>query len=100
MGLDSELSSADMDAYTDFIMTVRYPANPYRNLDNSMPNSIAVPNQNGSGTANGNPNTGRSLYINNFLDAGAFTCNNCHALPTGTNNQLFNGNLEGESQET
>jgi hypothetical protein len=89
-----------MDAFTDFIMTVNYPPNPYRNLDDTMPASLTVPSQSGGGaTATGNPNTGRDLFINTNLDGGVFTCNTCHALPVGTTTNLFNGNLENETQD-
>ena len=99
MGRGSQLSSADMDAYTDFIMTVRLPPNPFRNLDDSLPSSIPVPLQTGGGGMGpGNPQTGANIYVNLSLD-GPFSCNNCHVLPTGTTNNLFNGNAEGESQD-
>ncbi len=94
------LAVGDMQAYTDFIETVKYPPNPFRNADNTMPNAITVPSQNGGGqTATGNPNNGANVYVNQLLDAGVFSCNTCHALPTGTTNNLFNGNLDGESQD-
>jgi hypothetical protein len=89
-----------MDAYTAFIETVNFPPNPFRNLDNTMPTNITVPNQTGGGaTVNGNPTNGQNAFTTPLLDAGALSCNNCHALPTGTNNQLFNGNSEGEAQD-
>jgi YVTN family beta-propeller protein len=94
------LSTAEMNAYTEFIETVHFPPNPFRNLNNTMPVSITVPNQTGGGaTIGANPNNGQSHFINLLLDAGALSCNQCHALPTGTNNLLFNGNAEGESQD-
>lgn len=94
------LTQSDMDAYTAFIETVNFPPNPFRNLDNSLPTSIPVPSQNGGGqTASGNPQQGSSDYSAKLLDAGFFSCNNCHTLPTGSNNLLFNGGLEGETQD-
>lgn len=94
------LSNSDMNAYTAFIETVNFPPNPFRNLDNTMPSAITVPNQTGGGgTANGNPINGQNVYVNQLLDASALSCNNCHSLPTGTNNQMFNGNAEGETQD-
>jgi hypothetical protein len=89
-----------MNAYTDFIMTVNFPPNPFRNLDNSMPASLTVPAQTGGGaTATGNPNTGQNLFLNTNLDGNVFTCNLCHAMPTGTTTNLFNGQLENETQD-
>lgn len=100
MGRSTQIAAADMDAFTDFIMTVKFPPNPFRNLDNSMPTALTVPSQNGGGaTANGNPNNGQTAFNVPNLDGGAFTCNLCHLLPTGTTNNLFNGQLEGESQD-
>jgi hypothetical protein len=87
-----------MDDYTDFIMTVRFPPNPFRLPNDTMPNSITVPEQTG-GTTLGFPNAGQTAFINDPLDLGVFTCNQCHSLPTGTTTNLFNGNAEGESQD-
>jgi len=99
MGRATELPTADMDAFDAFIKTVRYPPNPYRNLDDSLPTSITVPDQaTGTWSATGNPAAAATSFVNDTLD-GPFSCNNCHALPTGTNTQLFNGNAEGESQD-
>jgi len=79
---------------------VKFPPNPFRNLDDTMPNPIVVPSQSGGGaTANGDPNNGRTIFSNNLLDANAFSCNTCHLLPAGTTTNLFNGNAEGESQD-
>lgn len=36
LGGETQLAPEDMDAYTDFIMTVRYPSAPYRNRDNTF----------------------------------------------------------------
>jgi YVTN family beta-propeller protein len=100
MGRSSQLSTADVNAYTDFIMTVNFPPNPFRNLDNSLPASLTVPSQSGGGaTATGNPVNGANIFSNQNLDGGAFSCAVCHALPTGTTTNLFNGQLEQESQD-
>jgi YVTN family beta-propeller protein len=100
MGMGAQLSSADMDAYTSFIQTVQFPPNPFRNADNTMPTSITVPAQTGGGaTATGNPNNGQTAFTGSNLDAGVFSCNLCHLLPTGTTTNLFNGANEGESQD-
>jgi hypothetical protein len=72
---DAELSSAEMDAFTDFIMTVVYPPNPNRGLDDTLSAAAA---------------SGLSEYMSVNRDAGGFTCNQCHALPTGTNGRFIN----------
>jgi YVTN family beta-propeller protein len=99
MGTGGQLSGSDMDAYTAFIETVRFPPNPFRNLDDTMPLSMQVPNQTGVGTAAADPNAGSNDFINLQLDAGVLACNTCHTLPTGADRQLFNGAQEGESQD-
>src|SRR5207248_2319588 len=70
------------------------------NPEGTMPTAITVPSQSGGGaTATGNPNNGASAFSNLLLDANAFSCARCHALPEGASRALFNGNLEGESQD-
>jgi YVTN family beta-propeller protein len=100
LGRGTPPTTAEMNAFTAFIMTVRFPPNPFRNLDDTMPASLTVPSQSGGGaTATGNPNTGLNLFVNSNLDANVFTCNTCHALPTGTTTNLFNGQAEQETQD-
>ena len=100
MGRGGPILASEMQAYTDFIMTVHFPPNPFRNLDDTMPNAITVPSQSGGGaTATGNPNNGADAFSNLLLDSNVFSCARCHALPEGTSRALFNGNAEGESQD-
>jgi hypothetical protein len=82
-------------------MTVKFPPNPFRLLNNTAPTSILVPDNVPpiGAPVSANASTGASTYTTQAFDAGFFTCNNCHALPTGSNNLLFNGNAEGESQD-
>lgn len=54
----SQLSEEDMQAYTDFMLTVVYPPNDYRTRDNQFKNPAADP--------------GRALYVN--------ACDRCHML--------------------
>ena len=64
LGRETELTPAQMQAYTDFILQVTPPPNPIRNLDDSLtPSQLA----------------GRNFYFNTGVDAG-LTCNQCHAL--------------------
>ena len=79
LGAGSQLSAADMQAFTDFILTVRYPPNPIRALDN-------VPT-----AAQG---AGETFFNNTVVDGG--TCVNCHRLPLGTDGFM---SIEGEPQE-
>ena len=77
MGRSSPLSTSDMQAFKDFVFTIKYPANPNQNLDRTFPNPAT----------GASAERGRLAYLNNLLD-GPFRCVNCHALPTGTSGQL------------
>ena len=69
------LPPADMQAYSDFIMTVRYPPNPLVLLDNTL--STEPPGANAA--------TGAAI----FQVQGQLDCDACHTLPTGTNGLIF-----------
>jgi hypothetical protein len=82
------LSSAEMDAFRDFINTVLFEPNPNQNLDRTLPASFA----------GGNPTAGRTTYLNTQYQPG-LTCNTCHALPTGTNRIIIAAAALQESQD-
>ena len=88
MGRATPLSTADMQAFEDFILTVRFGANPNQNLDRTFPNPPTGPS----------PERGRQAYVTVPLD-GPFRCVDCHTLPTGTNGQLVNRFALQESQD-
>ncbi len=88
LGRSDSLSASDMTAYRDFINTVRYYPNPNRPLDRSLPD----------------PPTGPSALrgqneFTNVVHDGPFTCNNCHLLPTGTDDQVINAIAVLENQD-
>jgi YVTN family beta-propeller protein len=80
-----ELSEADMQAFTDFILEVRLPPNPIRNLDNSLTTS---------------QQTGRNFYFGPTSD-GIANCNGCHELDPSLGFFGANGRstFEAETQE-
>lgn len=71
----------ELQAFTDFVATIIYPPNPFRNVDNTL--STAVPTTTGLGNAV----TGQNLYIT-APTLGPLACVVCHSLPRGTNNQI------------
>jgi YVTN family beta-propeller protein len=84
----STLASADMQAFTDFIQTVRLSPNPNRNLDDTLPTSLA----------GGNPQAGQNTFLNEPFTS-TITCNQCHTLTMGgTNRAIFSGQVLQESQ--
>jgi len=82
-GRDVQPDATQMQQLADFIATVRYPPNPFRNLDNTMPTSIPV-----TGGATGNPVNGQTIYTTQPVLPGGATCQTCHALPTGTSRRI------------
>jgi hypothetical protein len=71
------LSSADMQAYKTFVETIVFQPNPNRNLDNSLPATLA----------GGDPRAGETFFRNTsfFIPAVGVSlkCADCHGHPTG-----------------
>jgi YVTN family beta-propeller protein len=94
-GDDAQLTPAEMQQFEDFLATITFPPNPFRNFDNSLPTSLDVsalgevrPGRFGNGGQPlplGNAVNGLALYRNTTrrLDAGTLACVTCHTLPTG-----------------
>ncbi len=84
VGRDTELSDPQMQAFTDFILTVELPPNPIRSLDNSL----TVQEQ-----------AGRDLFFGRTTDS-VFNCEGCHRLDPAQG--FFGsdgfGTFEGETQ--
>jgi YVTN family beta-propeller protein len=74
----SQIASADMQAFTDFINTVRLAPNPNRNRDDTLPASFA----------GGDPRAGENTFLNETFRSG-LTCNTCHTLSAGGSNRVI-----------
>ena len=90
------LSTSDMQAYRDYIDTIRFQPNPNQNLDRTLPTTF-----NGA-----NPIAGRNAYMGtNYASLGTpplsvnLRCNTCHALPTGTDRSITPAQALQESQD-
>jgi DNA-binding beta-propeller fold protein YncE len=99
-GDDTTPSSADVDEFADFLGTVHFPPNPFRNFDNSLPTSLPLPGHfsvgrfsaPGTPLPNGNATLGLNRYTPPATLDGPFACVTCHTLPTGMGpNMTFNG---------
>ncbi|MFN0149865.1 MAG: FlgD immunoglobulin-like domain containing protein [bacterium] len=97
MGAGAPLLASDMQAFTDFIMTVVYPPNPNQNLDRTYPNPAAP---------TPSAERGRFEFTTEPHDA-SLRCQDCHqSAPTdepfrvapGTNSLLIPGPALQESQ--
>lgn len=82
-GDDAEPSPMEMQRFTDFIATIKYPPSPNRNLDGSLPTALPVT------TGTGNAATGSGLY-STLPALQAAACINCHgpASGPGTSGQI------------
>jgi YVTN family beta-propeller protein len=91
-GDDVTLTSQEMQEFEDFLATIHFPPNPYRNFDNTLPKNLPLPGHFATGNKglpkgapmpNGDAQNGLALYRPpNTLD-GPFACSTCHTLPTG-----------------
>lgn len=69
MGRSSQLPPADMQAFTEFALTLQYPPNPVRALDGELTDD---------------EEEGRELFLNHYIVNFGGACVDCHALPLGT----------------
>lgn len=76
LGANAQLSTADMQAFADFVLQLTYPPNPIRNLDNSL----TTDQQAGKNFFMGDTNSG---LPSDTLK----TCNGCHVLDPSGNSQ-------------
>jgi DNA-binding beta-propeller fold protein YncE len=81
LGRPTQLDASSMQAFTNFILTVQYPPNPIRALNN-----LGTTPQ----------NSGETFFTSTAVDAGFLDCDTCHALPLGTAGL---SSIEGETQE-
>lgn len=94
LGDDTGLTTNEMQQFEDFLASIYFPPNPFRNLDNSFPTDLPLPGHYTSGRfgpagqplPNGNARRGLdTLYrpLSRAIDRGAFACVTCHTVPTG-----------------
>jgi YVTN family beta-propeller protein len=91
-GDDTNLTPAEMQQFEDFLATIYFPPNPFRNFDNTLSTSVPLTGHFTTGRfgvagmplPNGNAVSGLSIYRPpRLLDNNALACVACHTLPTG-----------------
>jgi YVTN family beta-propeller protein len=91
-GDDLMLTAAEMQQFEDFLATLTFPPNPFRNLDNSLPSNLPLPGHYTTGRfapagqplPNGNAVNGMNIFRPpRMLVNGLLACSTCHTLPTG-----------------
>lgn len=88
----SVLAAADMQAYRDFINTIRFQPNPNQNLDRTLPTRFQ----------GADPVAGRNAYmLTNYQGSGilGLKCNTCHAVPNGTDRSITPASALQEPQD-
>lgn len=104
-GDDAPLTPGEMQEFEDFLATLHFPPNPFRNFDNTLPANLPLPGHfktgrfGGSGEPlpNGNAVRGLENYRGKdgiLLDS-PFSCVICHTLPIGAGTNSF---FDGQSQ--
>ena len=90
-GRSTEISATDMEQFADFILTLRYPPNPVKALDDADTAAEAA---------------GRALFLTDTIFGGLFpndglgqNCNTCHTRPITTSGQMAQAGLTGGQQE-
>lgn len=98
-GDDVVLTAQEMQEYEDFLATLHFPPNPFRDLDNSLPTDLVMTGHLTTGRfgpagqplPNGDAERGLELCLPpNLLDLNALACVTCHTNNTGigTDNTL------------
>jgi DNA-binding beta-propeller fold protein YncE len=89
----SALTSSEVQEFKDFLATIRFPPNPFRNFDNTLPNSLSLTGhvalgrgtlRAGSQLPNGNALSGQTR----FRLQGTTGCIHCHTLPSGVGTDM------------
>lgn len=88
MGRSTQLAASEMDLFNEFVFSMRYPPNPNRNLDDSLPMTLD----------GGNPRRGEVLFRTNEVQD-QIRCIDCHFPPLGTNGLIFQKSLLLDSQD-
>ena len=102
LGREELLTASEMQEFEDYLATIYFPPNPYRNLDNTLPTNVNLAGHyrtgrfgnEGQQLPNGNAQAGMELYrsTSRLIDQGALACVTCHTLPTGMGtNTTLNG---------
>ena len=90
-GDDAPLSPVEMQEFEDFVATLYYPPNPFREFDNTLSNDLPLPGQFTTGKfgpagqplPNGDAEAGLDLFLPPNTMDGQLACTTCHTTPIG-----------------
>lgn len=94
LGDDTTLTGSEMQQFENFLATIHFPPNPFRNVDNTLPTDLPLPGHfktgrfGGAGLPLPNGNALRGLTntyrpLSRGIDRGVFACVTCHNVPIG-----------------
>jgi len=92
LGDDTQLTAQQMAEFKAYLATLRFPPNPFRDLDNSLRDSLPLPGFEATGKfalaagtplPPGDPQHGLELYRPPTDMLQGHACATCHTLPTG-----------------
>jgi len=92
LGDDEQLTPQEMQEFESFLASLYYPPNPFRNLDNTLPQSLDLTGHYATGKfgpegaplGTGDARNGLALFMGpNGIVGGQFDCIECHTSPTG-----------------
>lgn len=90
-GKDAEPSPAEMQQFENYLETITFPPNPFRNFDNSLPTSLDLDGHYATGRftlALGDPlppgDAANGLHLYKDINTDGVKCKQCHALPHGS----------------
>ncbi|HEU4401753.1 MAG TPA: hypothetical protein VFT43_06570 [Candidatus Polarisedimenticolia bacterium] len=93
-GEPAGLTGDQMELYRQFALAINLPPNPYRNLDDTLPNvPVTIPGN----PFTGNPRNGEILF-DTFASDGGRPCASCHQHPFGTTGGKLGGINPGDPQ--
>lgn len=103
---DAMLSDSEMQELKDFLATLYFPPNPFRNLDNTLSTDLPLPGHYGTGRftppgtplPNGNASNGLSIFSFPRVMFQGLPCDTCHTLPVGvgTNQKMIGTTILGD----
>lgn len=90
-GDDANLSPAEMQEFEDFVATLYFPPNPFREFDNSLRTDLPLPGQFTTGKfgpagqplPNGDAQAGLDMFLPPNTMDGQLACATCHTTPVG-----------------
>ncbi|HKQ39027.1 MAG TPA: hypothetical protein VJ063_13200 [Verrucomicrobiae bacterium] len=103
-GRDTMLTPAEMQEFKNFLRSIHFPPNRFRNLDDTLPDSVDLPGMYGGldptvPLVRGTPARGKAIFFNSSGPDDT-QCLHCHLKPTGlgrNDNDLITSGPNGES---